>query len=101
MHLWTRLDGKSAPNPVRDAILPEEAEAEERGLPYGLIRFVLRLMPFSMTWARLQVMAATGFELVVPDDVPTSRLPTPDELRLLDEVIDLSGTRFREVPDPQ
>lgn len=48
-----------------------------------------------------EVVAATGFELVVPDDVPTSRLPTPDELRLLDEVIDPSGTRFREVPDPQ
>ena len=27
------------------------------------------------------VVAATGFELVVPDDVPESRLPTADELR--------------------
>ncbi len=46
------------------------------------------------------VVAATGFELVIPDGVPVSRLPTPDELRLLDEVIDPAGTRFREVPDP-
>jgi acyl CoA:acetate/3-ketoacid CoA transferase beta subunit len=46
------------------------------------------------------VVAATGFELVIPDGVPISRLPTPDELRLLDEVIDPAGTRFREVPDP-
>ncbi len=46
------------------------------------------------------VVAATGFELAVPDDVPTSRLPTPGELRLLSEVIDPLGTRFGEVPDP-
>jgi acyl CoA:acetate/3-ketoacid CoA transferase beta subunit len=47
-----------------------------------------------------EVREATGFELVVPDDVEVSRLPTPDELQLLDEVIDPSGTRHREVPDP-
>ena len=46
------------------------------------------------------MIAATGFELQIPDDVPTSRLPTPEELRLLDEVIDPTGTRHREVPDP-
>ena len=46
------------------------------------------------------VVAATGFELVIPDDVPISRLPTADELALLDEVIDPAGTRHREVPDP-
>lgn len=48
-----------------------------------------------------QVVAATGFDLVIPDDVPTSRPPTPDELALLDTLIDPAGTRFREVPDPQ
>jgi len=46
------------------------------------------------------VVAATGFELVIPDDVSTSRLPTPEELRLLTEVIDPKGTRLREVPEP-
>ena len=45
------------------------------------------------------VAAATGFELAIPDDVPTTRLPTPDELRLLETVIDPNGTRHREVPD--
>ncbi|MDQ1704893.1 MAG: hypothetical protein QOF18_1259 [Frankiaceae bacterium] len=44
------------------------------------------------------VTAATGFELVVPDDVPTSRAPTADELALL-ERIDPDGARFQEVPD--
>ena len=47
------------------------------------------------------VVAATGFELVIPDDVPTSRLPTPEELRLLTEVIDPKNTRLREVPEPE
>jgi acyl CoA:acetate/3-ketoacid CoA transferase beta subunit len=47
-----------------------------------------------------EAQAATGFPLVVPGEVPTSRLPTPEELALLDEVIDPDGTRFREVPDP-
>jgi len=45
-----------------------------------------------------QVVAATGFDLVVPDEVPTTRLPTAEELRLLDEVIDPGGLRRLEVP---
>jgi hypothetical protein len=44
------------------------------------------------------VVAATGFELVIPEEVPESRVPTPDELRLVREVIDPTGTREREVP---
>ena len=47
-----------------------------------------------------QVVQATGFELVVPDDVDESRPPTHDELRLIREVIDPDGLREREVPDP-
>jgi hypothetical protein len=46
------------------------------------------------------VLAATGFELVVPADVPESRLPTPEELRLIREVIDPEDAREREVPGP-
>jgi acyl CoA:acetate/3-ketoacid CoA transferase beta subunit len=46
------------------------------------------------------VVAATGFDLVVADDVGESRLPTPDELHLIREVIDPDATREREVPDP-
>jgi acyl CoA:acetate/3-ketoacid CoA transferase beta subunit len=45
-----------------------------------------------------QVEAATGFELVVPDDVPQSRTPTEAELALLEQ-IDPGGERFKEVPD--
>jgi acyl CoA:acetate/3-ketoacid CoA transferase beta subunit len=46
------------------------------------------------------ILAATGFEPVVPAHVPESRLPTPEELELIREVIDPEGAREREVPDP-
>lgn len=44
-----------------------------------------------------EVVAATGFALAVPDDVATTRLPTDDELRLI-EALDPDETRFGEVP---
>ena len=45
-----------------------------------------------------EVVEATGFELVVPDDVPESRLPTDEELALIRAVIDPQGLRYSEVP---
>jgi acyl CoA:acetate/3-ketoacid CoA transferase beta subunit len=46
-----------------------------------------------------EVVEATGFDLVVPAEVPVSRLPTDEELRLLYEVIDPANLRGKEVPD--
>jgi acyl CoA:acetate/3-ketoacid CoA transferase beta subunit len=43
------------------------------------------------------VVANTGFALVVPKDVPETRSPTDDELRLLREVIDPEGVGNGEV----
>lgn len=48
-----------------------------------------------VTWE--QVREATSFELAVPDDVPRTRPPTAEELRLIREVIDPGNTRAREV----
>lgn len=45
-----------------------------------------------------EVAEATGFDLVVEGDVPESRVPTAEELSMLDQ-IDPSGFRFKEVPD--
>ena len=47
-----------------------------------------------------EVQEATGFELVIPDTVPESRVPTDEELQLLYEVIDPKGLREKEVPNP-
>ena len=43
------------------------------------------------------VESATGFDLFVPDPVPTTRLPTAEELHLVREVIDPEGLREAEV----
>jgi acyl CoA:acetate/3-ketoacid CoA transferase beta subunit len=44
-----------------------------------------------------EVVAATGFELAVADDLPETRLPTELELRLIREVLDPAGAREREL----
>jgi acyl CoA:acetate/3-ketoacid CoA transferase beta subunit len=46
-----------------------------------------------------EVLTATGFDLVIPDEVGETRVPTDDELRLIEEVIDPEGVRFTEVKD--
>ncbi|MFV8188702.1 MULTISPECIES: CoA-transferase subunit beta [unclassified Streptomyces] len=44
-----------------------------------------------------QVREATSFDLTIPDEIPPTREPTPDELRLIREVLDPDNTRTREV----
>ena len=46
-----------------------------------------------------EVREATGFELDVPADVPTTREPTAEEQVLISEVLDPKGLRFKEVPN--
>lgn len=48
----------------------------------------------------VDVVAATGFDLVVPGDVPETRQPTGEELRWIREVIDPLGLGEKEVPNP-
>lgn len=43
------------------------------------------------------VVGATGFELIVPDHVPETRSPTDEELRLIRDVLDPHGWRWKEV----
>ena len=45
-----------------------------------------------------EVQAGTGFPLHVDADVPTTREPTEEELKLLREVLDPKGVREKEVP---
>jgi len=44
-----------------------------------------------------EIVRATGFDLVVPDDVETTRAPTPEELRLLREVVDPKSAAAKEL----
>ena len=43
------------------------------------------------------VLRATGFPLVVPDGVATTRAPTSEELRLIRDVIDPGGAAAKEL----
>jgi len=43
------------------------------------------------------VVAGTGFPLVIPDDVPVTRLPTPQELALIRGRLDPGARREREL----
>ena len=45
-----------------------------------------------------EIVAATGFELAIDDDVPQTRLPTEHELQLIRDVIDPDDQRSLEVP---
>ena len=46
-----------------------------------------------------EVRAATGFDLIVPGDVPQTRGPSADELHLIRSVIDPASSRRGEVPE--
>jgi acyl CoA:acetate/3-ketoacid CoA transferase beta subunit len=44
-----------------------------------------------------EIVAATGFDLIIPDDVAETRLPTPEELELLRTVLDPRALRDRDL----
>lgn len=44
-HLFTKLDGKNAPNPLRDVPPPADRDALPRALPYPIIRQILDHIP--------------------------------------------------------
>jgi hypothetical protein len=87
------------------------AELGDSALGYELRRVITNLcvLDFESPEHRMQlrslhpgvtldeVIEATGFDLVIPDGVGETRVPTDDELRLVDEVIDPEGARFTEV----
>lgn len=59
-NLWTKLDGRRAPNPVRAVREPQAAQGPPRALPLAVIRLVIGLMPDSVAKAWLSVLAWTG-----------------------------------------
>ena len=73
-NLWRVLDGRHAPNPVREVPEADEIEGAPRALPYPVIRAILDAMPDCQTKARLAVLAWTGLAHVQmsglrPEDV--------------------------------
>jgi acyl CoA:acetate/3-ketoacid CoA transferase beta subunit len=46
-----------------------------------------------------EVVSNTGFELVIPEEVPETRRPTDAELKIIREVLDPRGVAAREVKE--
>lgn len=59
-HLYTVLDGKAAPNPLRDIAPFTEPPAEPRDIGLATARAILSAMKPSKTRARIKVLAWTG-----------------------------------------
>lgn len=59
-HMWTRLDGKGAQNPVKDVPRFHEPQPAPRALSYATIRKILKHIPKGPDKARLLLMAHTG-----------------------------------------
>lgn len=60
MHLYTTLDGKAAPNPLREIEPFPEPPPQPRAVALKELRAILELMPKSKTRARLKVLCWTG-----------------------------------------
>ena len=58
---------------------------------------VMRLRSVHPGVAVAEVLAATGFPLAVPDQVPVTRAPAAAELELIRTRLDPEGARDREV----
>jgi acyl CoA:acetate/3-ketoacid CoA transferase beta subunit len=61
----------------------------------------MRLVSVHPGVSRDDVVAATGFELAVADEVGVSRVPDANDAFLIRQVIDPGGLREQEVPDRQ
>jgi len=66
-------------------------------LDFGTRERVMRLRSVHPGVRVADVVAATGFPLAVPDQVPVTRMPTPAELGLIRTRLDPGGARDREL----
>lgn len=78
MHLWTVLDGKSAPNPARDVPRYSEPIRPPAALSPAAIKAIVAAMPAGRTKARIVLMAWTGWPQaqiarLEPDDITWKR----------------------------
>lgn len=74
MHLYTVLDGKSAPNPVRDVPKFTEPEPAARAIPFPIVQALFKALRPSKSRARLKVIAFTGIphaqiKTIQPEDI--------------------------------
>jgi len=59
-NLWTKLDGRRAPNPVLEVDECEEPDPEARGLPYDVIETILAAIPDTAIGVKKDGTRTTG-----------------------------------------
>jgi integrase len=59
-NLWTVLDGRGAPNPVKSVPVPRTPPPGPRAIPVALVQQLLAAMGDTQSRARLMVLATTG-----------------------------------------
>lgn len=87
MHLFTTLDGKAEPNPVKDTPKFQEPAPAPKALPYSWITRIFTAMPESKSKARLMVIAYTG--------IPHAQIATitADHVNLRARTVAVEGRR--------
>lgn len=97
LHLYTTLDGKAAPNPVRDVPAFVEPPPAPRGRPIALLERVVARVKSDAHRARLEVLMWTGMR----GNSELGRM-TPELVNLEDRICYVptakGGQRFRLVP---
>jgi len=66
-------------------------------LDFGTPERTMRLRSVHPGVTAADVVAATGFPLTIPDQVPVTRWPSGDELHLIRTRLDPAGARDREL----
>jgi hypothetical protein len=66
-------------------------------LDFGTPERAMRLRSIHPGVGVADVVAATGFALAIPDEVPVTRVPTPAELELIRTRLDPGAAREREL----
>jgi integrase len=87
MHLFTVLDGKATPNPVKNVPPFAVPDPAPRALPYEVTRQIILGMPPSKSQARLMVILTTGIPLAELQKI------TPDDVNLENRVVAIAGRR--------
>lgn len=59
-NMWTVLDGRRAPNPVREVPEAREPDAEPRAMPYWLAERIVEAFPPSLERVQAQLMITAG-----------------------------------------
>lgn len=65
-NVWTKLDGRRAPNPVLEVAECEEPDPEARGLPYDVIEAILAAIPDTAVGMKKDGTRTTGKNVARP-----------------------------------